>query len=499
MPITNTVIPFDTILVADRFRQDLGDIDELADSIATIGLIQPLCVRQVADGVYQLVAGGRRHAALARLRSGAPIPSTGTLRCDRFDKVPVYIVDHHIEEDMARTLELEENLRRKDMTWQEKVLGIGEIHRIRLRSARSIGQHWTCRQTGDVFGQSHASIAYAVKLSQAILDGDDDVLKASSAEEAVKILFVRKKREIEKYRATLQREAVASRKVKNGLMTVPPVVVHNQAEINEADQLVGPLDHATEAYERALDLVRLGNSIHTIMPSMSALTYNGIYTDIPYGIEADNIAGLRNFDDIVDTHDRESNIADFEQFLSQSYRVLKPGSWCVFWCDISHFSLLQSIATKVGFRCVPWPLISKKNIAKNEAAAFNPTKDYEIVMACCRGLSPLVTRRSTCFIPWEWADGEYGRFTHPFKKPFSVHKWLLETFFEKGRPILDPYCGEGTGVLAGLRLGYHVSGIDIEEHHVDRARQHVADWIRHSRGGLPTSTLSETAQTAPML
>lgn len=53
----------DSIIVGVRHRTDLGDLDELAASIAQHGLLQPLTV--TLDGV--LVCGARRLAAIKQL------------------------------------------------------------------------------------------------------------------------------------------------------------------------------------------------------------------------------------------------------------------------------------------------------------------------------------------------------------------------------------------------------------------------------------------------
>jgi ParB family chromosome partitioning protein len=44
-------------------RSDLGELGELAASISSLGIIQPLTVRPTEDGRYLLVAGERRYAA----------------------------------------------------------------------------------------------------------------------------------------------------------------------------------------------------------------------------------------------------------------------------------------------------------------------------------------------------------------------------------------------------------------------------------------------------
>jgi ParB family chromosome partitioning protein len=63
--------PIAEIIVGDRHRKDLGDIEGLAASIEDIGLLHPIIVDQ--DG--QLLAGGRRLVA-CKLLGWSEIPVT---------------------------------------------------------------------------------------------------------------------------------------------------------------------------------------------------------------------------------------------------------------------------------------------------------------------------------------------------------------------------------------------------------------------------------------
>jgi ParB family chromosome partitioning protein len=59
-----STMPVDAIrLDSDRLRRDLGEIEELAQNIAIVGLLHPIVV--TADG--RLVAGARRLAAVMLL------------------------------------------------------------------------------------------------------------------------------------------------------------------------------------------------------------------------------------------------------------------------------------------------------------------------------------------------------------------------------------------------------------------------------------------------
>lgn len=63
---TAIVLDIDSIIVADRFRRDIGDVSDLAKSIVEVGLLNPITVREWHGG-YRLVAGERRLTAFKSL------------------------------------------------------------------------------------------------------------------------------------------------------------------------------------------------------------------------------------------------------------------------------------------------------------------------------------------------------------------------------------------------------------------------------------------------
>lgn len=85
---------------------DDAALSELADSIATHGVIQPLLVRPIKDGGYQLVAGERRWRA-ARIAG--------------LTEVPVVIKD--LTDSETVELAMVENLQREDLNPLEEALG----------------------------------------------------------------------------------------------------------------------------------------------------------------------------------------------------------------------------------------------------------------------------------------------------------------------------------------------------------------------------------------
>ena len=89
-----------------RKRFEQGALDDLANSIRVHGIIQPLTVRRLATGYYQIIAGERRWRAA----------KTAGLQ-----EVPVVI----IEADDRKVMELAmiENLQREDLNPAEEARG----------------------------------------------------------------------------------------------------------------------------------------------------------------------------------------------------------------------------------------------------------------------------------------------------------------------------------------------------------------------------------------
>jgi len=92
----------DSINLGERFRKDLGDIDDLVQSIRDHGLLQPL----VIDPDNNLIAGQRRLAACRKL----------SMR-----DVPVFVVSGLQEAALRIAAERDENTCRKDMNPSELV------------------------------------------------------------------------------------------------------------------------------------------------------------------------------------------------------------------------------------------------------------------------------------------------------------------------------------------------------------------------------------------
>jgi ParB family chromosome partitioning protein len=85
---------------------DEEELEALAESITVHGIIQPLTVRELSSGYYQIIAGERRWRAA---------------RMAKLQEVPVVVME--ADDKKAMELALIENLQRQDLNPVEEALG----------------------------------------------------------------------------------------------------------------------------------------------------------------------------------------------------------------------------------------------------------------------------------------------------------------------------------------------------------------------------------------
>ena len=117
---------------------DPDELDSLAESIRMHGIIQPLTVRKLPSGFYQIIAGERRWRA-ARLAG--------------LYEVPVVVIE--ADDKKAMELALIENLQRSDLNPIEEALGYQEL----------MGTYeMTQEQAAARVGKSRPAVANALRL-----------------------------------------------------------------------------------------------------------------------------------------------------------------------------------------------------------------------------------------------------------------------------------------------------------------------------------------------
>ena len=129
MTYQHTEIPLSDIKLLRPERQytDGESLQELADSIKSLGLLQPVLVRYSGDG-YELIAGERRLKAFQLLSDSHP---------GVFQTIPGRIIDS--EQDPA-VLSLVENIQRLPLTALEESNSLYELIRITSKGYADLGK-----------------------------------------------------------------------------------------------------------------------------------------------------------------------------------------------------------------------------------------------------------------------------------------------------------------------------------------------------------------------
>ena len=122
----------------DRTRFNETEIAELASSISEFGLIQPITVRSISGGQYQIIAGERRFRAHQYLSA---------------ETIPAIVTD--VNDEQASAMMLIENVSRKDLDPIDEAIAY---------QSRIDGYGWTVKDCAEKAGVSTTRVLFRIKL-----------------------------------------------------------------------------------------------------------------------------------------------------------------------------------------------------------------------------------------------------------------------------------------------------------------------------------------------
>lgn len=414
------LIPLTEVQVAPaRQRQefDAKAMTDLQESILKFGLMHPLVIR---DG-GQLVAGERRLRAIKDIYelsetfscNGQPVPA---------GHVPVITLGE-LSPLEAMEAELDENIKRKDLTWQETAQAIAKLHELRMAQAEATGRvHKVADTAMEVEGRADGD--YQEKTRQAIIVArhldNPDVAKAKDTKEAFKIL--------------------------------------KRAEEARTNAAIGAAVGKT--FSSADHTLLLGDCIEW-MQSLPPASFDVICTDPPYGMGADSFGdGAGRLTGI--THEYSDDEMSFRGLLSQVAesidRVAKPAAHLYLCCDIDQFFWLRDLFTSIGdWHVFRTPLINvKAGGGRVPLPEHGPRRSYETILYAFRG-----DKRCKAIYPDVIASIADDNLGHGAQKPVELFTDLLRRSVIAGDSVLDPFAGTGTIFPAAHGLKVRATGIEL--------------------------------------
>jgi len=449
-----------TIVIKRGTRQrqeNIADIDDLKQSIATIGLINPIVVRREGDETV-LVAGERRLTAVLAL--GWP-------------EIHVRYMEL-LSTREAEIIELEENVKRKELGWKDQVRAIGRIHAL----YREQNAGWKIEQTAEAVSLTPAHLRKILHVYEALDSGRID--KAEGIEQAYNTLhrFAERKAEsivgdIIVKGATIFGQAGEAAANANqappGASDTPPP----HSPTSSIDSATSPPASASApppppiaAYVPPKDPVICANFLEWVK------TYNGpkftvIHCDFPYGnYRGADSKGAMSTLDTEDFYDNSEGIYwTLLDGLTQNLdRIMSYSAHLVFWFNMNFYTETVSRLRRVGLFVHDHPLVWHKTtgggglgVVPGTAVTY-PRRTYDTALLAVRGNRPLAKPGMNSY-----AAPTAGNKIHPSQKPEPMLRHFLSMVVDETSTVLDPTCGSAAALRAAEDLGAkYILGLELD-------------------------------------
>lgn len=376
----------------ERQRKELKDIPALAASITRVGLIHP----PVVDRDGTLRTGERRYTAVKSLG---------------WSHIPVQFSDE-LTAPEAQALELEENIARVDIEWQEECLAIAKYHSL----MSEVEPEWTQDKTADALGYSPKTLTDKLRVAKELNGGNTRIAEAPKYSVA---------------RGISQRTAA-------------------RASANEVEAITSGGLVAEAAPMAAKRVPLLNEDFHDWSAAYTGPRFNFIHCDFPYGVNADahdqgQAAALGGYADSPDIY-----WALLDTLGGAMDNVVADSAHLMFWFSMDYYHETKSRLEAMGWAINPFPLVWFKN--DNTGILPDPTRGprrvYETAFLGARGDRPVVRAKANAF-----AHPGKDKSIHMSEKPVPMLKHFMEMFVDGYSRVFDPTAGSANALKAATSLG----------------------------------------------
>jgi len=396
------------IKVGFRFREDLGDLSDLAEKIrSTKGLkFNFVVVEEVEEGgdkVYHLLAGGRRVKVYELLSTGhSDVWGSYTPTQEEMDHylfVPCTILKDLTPEDRLK-VEFIENMGRKDFTWQEACMLVSELHK---RKVANFGNPsggrgksgWSIRDTAEFLGLLPSQVVDYLKLAEGLTSSP-------------KLAEIKQK----------------SKALSN---------VKRQKQVDLANLL--------NITDYTLGDVRVvcGDSSEVLL-EVEDESVDLIITDPPWGINFEEVTTDARTDAYISYDDKFDPMENLE-ILTLCYQKLKENSPLYMFYSAIPEKVVEGVEllTTTGFKVERIPLIwYKKHVLSHMSGETRHMINYESILYAWKGERPFLNHTSRNIFEHQVA---YLNRIHSAEKSEALLAELIELHTEQGAMVLDPWGG----------------------------------------------------------
>lgn len=444
------------------------ETEDLEKSLKQRGLIQPIVIELIPGGnilqpekvLYKLIAGERRLTAAKKL---------GWTSIEAREVSELSQIEREL-------LELEENIKRQDLTWQEITKAVEKVHKLHLAQ----DSEWTMGETAEVCGLSISTVSLYLRV-HAEMDSNVRVAEAGTAREAYNIVTRRDQRA-----AGAALEELLAPPAPRPLSQIE-VPKPGEVELPAASPRPLPPAPLPKAGPPPVEETILHASFLDWASSYSGPRFNFIHCDFPYGI--DFAAGPQGQGSEIEVYDDARGVyfTLLDCLLSNLDRLLGVSGHIVFWYSEAHGDATRELfRTKAPtLKLLRHPLVWLKsdNAGIAPDSRRTPRHIYETAMVLVRGDRQLVKVKADAYA------SPTNKTLHPSTKPEPMLRHFFEMFVDDHTLMLDPTAGSGAALRAAESLkAKSVLGLEIDQQYLAPARKALADERkkRAAAAALPT-------------
>ena len=389
-------IPINKINVGTRFREELGDIESLAQSIETEGLINPITLDQDDN----LLAGGRRLAAAIMLK---------------WDEITCNIMQIDSEGDL-RVIELIENVQRKELSWSEQANLVSRINTLMKEQNAS----WTQNKTAELLKMSAGHVSDQIMIAD-VAESVPTLAEKATFKDAVKIYrsLCTSIAETELTERLLERAEKKMRPEQSGELSERDKFVALNAE---SYQIKDVFDGLNEVSFDHYDYVEIDPP------------YDSAGFDPKYKKTKLEIYGGRTYFEFINT------------LVDVCYSKMSPNSFMLLWFPTQDYPLFEEIlnAKMDGFDRIP--VIWYKNTQPAGDLERTLSRRYEMFFVAWKG-KPILQLKGLPNV-FEYPAVPSAERWHPVQRPLDMMLRLSNIFCPKNGNSLIPFAGSGTSINA---------------------------------------------------
>lgn len=397
-------VPIESITVARDTRQRREiDVSDILESIKRRGVLTPICITESGNLIF-----GERRLTAAKLAG--------------LKTILARIAPNDLSALDLEILELEENLMRQELPWQDKARAMAKMYQI--------SGHTSQTTFAESIGYSPGFVSRLLGAAEEIQKGNERVAQAPTMQKAINV--VERQRERERNNALADIIDTVG-----GAAEAPPVEVQGETIVLA--------------------------SFHEWASSYSGPKFNVLHCDFPYGVGLDQSDQLQVGGTAHKTYDDSPDVfwALCRTLALHQDKFLSSSCHMMFWYSMKfHSELLQFLSDHLpDWTFEEYPLVWMKSDNRGIAPDVErrPRRIYETALFGWRGDRKIIKMVSNAYAAPKEASA------HPSTKPEPVLRHFLSMVCDANARVLDPTCGSGSAIRAAESLGaVHCLGLEMD-------------------------------------